>query len=296
MKTGAALDRSEQIKWWNAQDAFVSSWSDAGLEKAMELVRCCNHQDAQWLAALFPRGVAVTRDVVRKVMAAQGDDPRALYFSRQVCGEPVELMERSAERGYAPAQFYQSLRARSEESMMMWAQKSASQGCRRGIFRLGVLLCRGWGCAKDEPRGLALIHQAAELDFPEAQCEYGKLAFGELDWERFYWWSRAALRGCVAQSLYSDIIRLIPFLAAGVFPRVLHAAAPAVRKFVAEAPDCSERQAYVGLVALHDAMLRRARVAIHCWSIVGARLVVAKDVRVMIAKMAWDDAWRWPGK
>jgi hypothetical protein len=46
---------------------------------------------------------------------------------------------------------------------------------------------------------------------------------------------------------------------------------------------------------LHEAMLFRARKAIVCWSAVGVRLGVVKDVRVMIAKMAWEP-WRWHEK
>jgi hypothetical protein len=44
---------------------------------------------------------------------------------------------------------------------------------------------------------------------------------------------------------------------------------------------------------LHAAMLGRARRAIDCWSVAALRCGVVKDVRVMIAKMAWAEAWRW---
>jgi hypothetical protein len=44
---------------------------------------------------------------------------------------------------------------------------------------------------------------------------------------------------------------------------------------------------------LHGAMLQRARRAIDCWSMAGRRLRVVRDMRVMIAKMAWEEVWRW---
>jgi hypothetical protein len=44
---------------------------------------------------------------------------------------------------------------------------------------------------------------------------------------------------------------------------------------------------------LHAAMLRRARRAIDCLSMAGRRRGVVKDMRVMIAKMLWAEAWRW---
>jgi hypothetical protein len=43
---------------------------------------------------------------------------------------------------------------------------------------------------------------------------------------------------------------------------------------------------------LHDAMLRRARRAIDCWSMAGRRCRVVKDMRVLIAKMMWAEVWR----
>jgi hypothetical protein len=43
-------------------------------------------------------------------------------------------------------------------------------------------------------------------------------------------------------------------------------------------------------------MLRRARDAVACWSIVGIRRGLVKDVRVMIAKMAWEEPWQWSEK
>jgi hypothetical protein len=36
---------------------------------------------------------------------------------------------------------------------------------------------------------------------------------------------------------------------------------------------------------------RRARLS--CWSVAGRRLGAAKDVRVLIAKAAWAEVWRW---
>jgi hypothetical protein len=47
------------------------------------------------------------------------------------------------------------------------------------------------------------------------------------------------------------------------------------------------------VIELHAAMLGRARRAMVCWSMAGRRLGVVKDVRVMIAKMLWEEAWRW---
>jgi hypothetical protein len=50
------------------------------------------------------------------------------------------------------------------------------------------------------------------------------------------------------------------------------------------------------LLELHKAMLARARRAIDCWSMAGRRCGVVKDMRVVIAKMAWEEAWQWGEK
>jgi hypothetical protein len=53
---------------------------------------------------------------------------------------------------------------------------------------------------------------------------------------------------------------------------------------------------YARLLELYKAMLSRARDAIYCWGMAGRRLGVAKDMRVLIGLMAWEEAWRWGEK
>jgi hypothetical protein len=47
------------------------------------------------------------------------------------------------------------------------------------------------------------------------------------------------------------------------------------------------------VLELHEAMLRRAREAIDCWSVAARRCGVAKDMRLVIARLAWQEVWRW---
>jgi hypothetical protein len=100
------------------------------------------------------------------------------------------------------------------------------------------------------------------------------------------------------------MIGFLPSFEKGEFSRVLHTAAPVLRgSFDASAftvlgstfPEDKFRDLQ-RVVELHDAMLGRARRAIHSWGAAGLRLGMVKDVRVMIAKMAWADAWRWGTK
>jgi hypothetical protein len=43
----------------------------------------------------------------------------------------------------------------------------------------------------------------------------------------------------------------------------------------------------------YDSMLDRARRAISCWSVVGRRYGLNKDVRVMVSKSLWEQPWDW---
>jgi hypothetical protein len=58
----------------------------------------------------------------------------------------------------------------------------------------------------------------------------------------------------------------------------------------------SEVELLQQVIELHDAMIGRARRAIDCWSMAGRRCGVVKDMRLMISKMAWEEAWQWGEK
>jgi hypothetical protein len=44
---GRVVDLAEQMKWWDALDAFAD---ELGVEKGLQMARECRHSDAQWLA------------------------------------------------------------------------------------------------------------------------------------------------------------------------------------------------------------------------------------------------------
>jgi hypothetical protein len=301
------VDREEKIQWWDAQDALINACR-AGycLDKEMETLRECRHPDAQWLASLFPRGVSVNRADLREVLLELDDDPRAVYMTWLFCEDATTLpaLVAAAERGYARAQAELSKQCEEYEDTFKWAEKAGLQFDREGLYKLGDCYYYGRGCARDKERGIELIRQAAELQLAAAQYCYGLLAFGEADWERFLWWGRAALRGRELFMFYAALVGVRRSFERGELGRILHTVAPVTRRlFDAKAKerygdffDDSDVAYFELLSALHRAMLGRARAAIHCWSAVALRLGVVKDIRVMIAKMAWEEPWRWSEK
>jgi hypothetical protein len=299
-----AVERAEEIKWWNALDLIKESsgYSDK-LNPGIQLARECRHPDAQWLVSLLPAGVEVTSACLRNVLMGQTQDARALHLLFAT-GSAFGGLRRAAEMGYAPAQ---ALLAKSVvpilvEDAFSFAEKASSQGHRDGHMLLGQCYLSGRGCAKDRLRAIALFKEAAELDQEVAQGFYGTLVYGELDWERYYWWGRASVKGHKLQ-LYVDAILqlLLPQFEKNACGRKLHTVAPVIRAHMNVAK-CRVFEHYVAhatvidlrrVLALHDAMMHRARQAIACWSMAGRRRGVVKDIRVIIAKKLWEEAWQW---
>jgi hypothetical protein len=111
-----------------------------------------------------------------------------------------------------------------------------------------------------------------------------------------------------------SLLPLIPSFERGENGRILHIVAPVLAVVLAEEASSSSESSGQGegdessgdvddtgmvlqrVIVLHREMLSRARAALACWSMAGRRCGVVKDIRVMIAKMAWEDAGEWGEK
>jgi TPR repeat protein len=238
------------------------------------------------------------------VMQEQGDDARALYVVQVDKPKADALLECAADLGYGPAEARMSLKASGfdEEMAFMWAERASKNGDRLGLYRLGLAYLYGLGCAKDKAKAIEHFKAAAELQLAMAQSSYGEFAFGASDWERYFWWGRAVVNGGYKEMFRSAVLRLLPSFEAGQNGRILHTVGPVMRVNVEPAPrnlllgtgsTDEEVKGYHRVVKLYDAMLGRARRAIQCWSIVGRRSGIVRDIRVVIAKMACEEAWLW---
>jgi hypothetical protein len=299
MKIGP--DRAEQIKWYDALDALP----DAGeVDKGLQLAHNCRHPDALWLASLFPPGVPVSRAQMREVMLEHGEDARAVYLTWKLGDGPArETLRRAAEMGYAPAQAQLAITMSDKESRQ-WIERAKEQGDRTGLFLAGKNMRITLGNEVEKAQAAEVFRQAAELGHAGAQFQYAHMAFDERDWERYYWWGRGARRGGSGIALCSAGIHLLPLFEKGELNRVLHTIAPVVRRNFSvahrtaygEALSASKVESLQRVLALHDAMLLPVKLAVACWGIVGIRLGAARDIRVMISMMVWQDVWRWGEK
>jgi hypothetical protein len=301
MNAGAAVvGTAELIKWQDALDDLVLVQLEQGLQKARE----CLHPDAQWLASLFPPGAEATQERMREVMLEHQDDPRAVWLAWAFDDDDEGLLRRAAVWGYAPAQTDLAMLIDDDDAERVpLLEKAAAQNDRNALFELG---CWWEQVENGKEKAIELYRKAAELNHREAQFEYGLSAFGGADWERFHWWSRAAV-GYGNLSLCSDVAKLLPSFERGECGRILSIAVPVIRKNL---ETWKRHEAFLRaidrgrftvvqverVIELQKAMLGRARAAIDCWSVVGRRCRVVKDMRVVIAKMLWEEVWRWGEK
>jgi hypothetical protein len=297
---GALNDPTELGRWRNVLDSFGLAHTPSSLSRALQTARECRHPDAQWLASLFPPGADASAEGILRTMLQRPDDPRAAYMAWLLGIKRPETLRPVAEGGYAPAQAYMSSVASGEAEELMWAEKASAGGDPCGLYRLGLCCDKGRGCAQDKERATELLLRAAELDNTPALFLLGSRMYSEHDWQRYAMWSRATLWAPHVRRLCDALIQLLPSFEAREKGRILHAAAPALRLTIEDAAAevhgelrAEKWEKLQRVVALHDALLGCARQAIDCWSIVGRRRGVAKDVRVMIAKMVWEEPWRW---
>jgi hypothetical protein len=293
---------AEQIKWW---DALADCAAMGNHERLLDAARNCLHPDAQWLASLFPvSGGAVTHEHMRTVLQEHGaHHPVGVYVAALLHGDGDSMahLERAAALGYAPAVGHIArISLRSNGGRRRWAERAEALGDREGTFQLAESCLENARCPEDEQRAIELYRRAAEWGHGLAQEAYAQTAFPEGDWRRILWLGRAAQRGACLH-FRTQVLELLPVFAGYEMGRVLHTAAPVMRggldvaKRTLFGRDISGREGarVLRVLHFHEAMLWRARTALLCWSVVGRRLRVAKDVRIMIAKMVWEQVWEW---
>jgi TPR repeat protein len=311
MNADEGVVREELGKWFDVLDLLKRQQYVAALqtERGLQLARECSHPDAQWLASLFPAGEAVSAARFHEVMHAQGDgDARAVFFASRACGKKYrvwsKLLRRAAEMGYAPAQAEQAGEC-GDADAFYWAELAAAQGNRSGLVLLGQYLSSGEGCEVDFKRALEAWREAALLGSAPARFAYGNGAVGKLEWKRYQWWeSLAAQDGGYGHVFFTEVVDLLGYFKNGELGRIMHIAAPLFRTHLDRTNHTLFGREISGgdmksvrlVLELHDAMLARARDALLRWGMVARRRRVAKDIRVLISKMAWQEVWRWGEK
>jgi len=115
--------------------------------------------------------------------------------------EAMQLLEKSAEQGYMPAQTTLAFildSAEHDTEAFHWYQQAADRKDAAGLFGLAGMYAKGEGADKNPRKAGQLIQQAAELVHVEAMrvyahaLEYGQLGFESSPPSAAKWYLKAA--------------------------------------------------------------------------------------------------------
>jgi hypothetical protein len=147
---------------------------------------------------------------------------------------------------------------------------------------------------EDYAKGLALCQQAARLGEVQCQLRVG-LECTEDDPERFVWWKRAMENG-----LWTPLTLMV--LAAKTADKRVMFELGRVCAGKIDSSQCAifgrtvEPEGWRAMLQaerLYDATCRVATDAIHCWLLVARRVGVVRDIRILIARLAWEQRSGW---
>ncbi len=297
-----AAEKTELIEWWDAMDTLLGvNGRVQDIAKGLRMARACRHEDSK-LCALFPEDKPVpSKEEMKQVFLALGEDRRALFFAGMIAGRDLGLVRRSAELGYAPAQAFVASCCQGREQFE-WASKASAQTDRAGLYQLAVCWLNGMACSRDDVKAVQLFKEGAELDHTLAQFCYGQYAFHGNNWNRYFWWGRAAAKCNVSAptSLAEAAAKYLKLFENGMGSgRVLFGIGAACRGHLREGIAFGSEMhadfvnAMKRAVALHDEWCEDTKRAVCCWTWCAKELGVVKDVRLCIAKMLWAERVAW---
>jgi hypothetical protein len=206
----------------------------------------------------------------------------------------MDMVERAARLGDALAQGTMAKNC-EVDSKWVWAEKAAQQGERDGFYELGTCYMYGYGCTKDELKAKELYLRAAKLGLIGAMTDYAWL-LKTSDPERCIWLAKVCARGGNLLFFTDLIDQMRNFNAGNGQASVVFVLGQILRKqiivdkqmlFGKLEGECVLGPAIVA-VQFHEAVCRAARRAVDTWSIIGARVRIVKDVRLMIGKLIWN--------
>ena len=289
---------SELLKWLFVRDTFVGENEvDQNIRAALKLARDCKHPDAIWLVSIFEGKDVSTKEEARKVFLLHETDARALCFAWWMSYE-LALLRRAAAMGnaFACATLCGEIRHESMANSFRLAQLAAAQNERDGFLRLGVSLRSGYGCEKNLHSAKENYLIAAELGSFNAAINYADI-LDEFDPVRWFWRGRGAMGSLCFSFLFTFSKQVDQFFcgsgsAQAVFfiGRALKGNIDIEKRLMFGTRHCFD--GVIGpanqAVSFYDSQIKCARLAVDTWTLVGIRLGMVKDMRVLIGKLIWE--------
>jgi hypothetical protein len=275
------------LAWYKIRDLLVGHNFEAqNVKKALELAALSHHVEAVWLTRLFNGHAAESVEQARQVFLGCKSDEKAVFFAsffddEQDDEEFMSLLSREAHKGYAFAQGMMAGNSSGEEGFE-WAKKSAVQGERDGFFWLGHYSVVG-GNGTERAKQCTLI--AAELGSGHAIISVAQ-TLDKADPQRFVWWRR----GLAFSERYD-------FMAGGGIAAVVFMIGRLLKGNVDQKNGVIFGKLHVtrawlalaeAALCFHDLQLQACRNAVDCWTRVGLRYGVVRDIRNLIGKMIWE--------
>ncbi len=284
------------IAWYEIRDMLLGqNCVQQDIKKALELAAACSHPDAVWLKNVFAGREDVTTGEEASAAFLDNEDSRALVLSRVCSGSDLHLLRRSAELGNAFAQAWLSSWCAGRVKFEL-AEKSATQGERDGYFWLGRCYERSLGCEGDLVKAKECYFMAATLGHVDSVVCHGCL-LDKKDVQRYVWLGRGAAKrsSSIFLSEMAEIMRLFESNV-GVDLKIVFAIGRALNGCVnVEKREIFGQRKAVDLVndsliavLFYSDQVKKCRLAVDAWTMVGRRLKVVKDVRNIISKLIWE--------
>jgi TPR repeat protein len=285
------------LEWYKIRDTFCGhNFVSQNIPLALELASACDHPDARWLTEACAGKDVTTREDVKRVFSALGqNDARALCFLWCFGVGDLGCLRRSAEHGFAFAQALMADRTRGEERFK-FAELAAAAGERAGCYELGWCFCSGIGCEKNLDKAKENFLRASELDHVYAMDYLGDL-LDDSDLQRWRWWGRAAALGYTWKFLSYFAKHFKLFKSGSGSATAMFVIGRAFQGHVNEGKrlifnDGSKFNSFINpakqAIAFYEAQIQSTKDAMHAWTQVGIHFNVVKDVRKLIAKLIWD--------
>ncbi len=296
MASSSPISVSIQKQWYEIRDLFGDNNVVQNIANALALAATCEHPDAVWLTSICAgKQVADVHQLRQAFLEEEKEnDPRCLFFIWRLGGKIHDRdwtrLRRSAELGYAFSQVCLLPKMRGIERFRL-AQSAALKGERDAFYWLGFCFRDGDGCERDREAAKQNFLIAAELGHVDSMLSLGAV-LGESDPMCWRWWGRAARleRGFYSCLPFVDMFsrEVEKFNSSNTVGSAVVLEIGRVFKFsayVREMVEKARRDEANQAVWFYD----QFRQVVDTWSLVGIRLGVVKDVRIMIGKMIWKD-------
>ncbi len=271
----------EKLEWYKIRDVFLGrNETTMDVSGALDLASSCKYEDALWLRSVFDETLMWTKEAALEELLKHPNDARAACFAWE---QDVAWHVSESER-------------------YSYLIQSASNFERDGFYQLGLCFQDGVGCEKSLLLAKECLSCAAQLGHVSAMRYLGELLDPQ-DRLRWVWWGRAAWHGdcfCFINNI-SEQVRQLDSGLDDARPTVFAIGLALKNRVEVETGKIFGNvftfEDLIGpsiqSIEFYEAQLKAARDAVNAWSMVGIRLNLVKDVRILIGRLVWfarDDA------